>query len=367
MADMELHYVDADSDEIWEEITAAYGAAGGDILYPGDEKEILLRAVQLIAITILAKVDTALKMDTLTYAVRDYLKEYGLKRNCIYNEAKAAEAPVTITMAQTDYARVLPEKTQLTADGNVIWETTEELAITGTAQIINTTIRCQTEGITGNGLAANTPMQFMEGLEGLVSCVTTADASGGTNAEDEEVYRERIRINGLATVTTGPSAPYESRAKAVSSEILDVRALNDGDGEVGIYLVLADGAAAATILTSVEDALNPTDVRPLTDHVTAYQATEKAYTLNVKVWYGSDVQLEKPVTDTIAEYKAWQDETIGRAFNPDKLVAMLYQSGFERVQYISGSSGIDGGNVEYTEIAARERCKGTITPTIVNT
>lgn len=364
---MELHYVDADSDEIWEEMTAAYSAAGGDILYPGDEKEILLRAVQMIAITILAKVDNALKMDTLTYATRDYLKEYGLKRNCVYMEAQAAEAPVTLTMAQTGYARTIPAGTLLTADGAVLWETEEEIALSGDAETIDAVIRCRTAGVTGNGLTSGTDMQFMEGLEGLVSCVTTANASGGVNAEDEEEYRERIRNYGLATVTTGPSGAYESIARAVSSQILDAKALNDGAAEVGVYLILEDGATAADILAAVEAALNPTDTRPLTDHVTVYQATGKPYTLNVKVWYGSNVSLEKPVADVIAEYKAWQDQTVGRAFNPDKLVAMLYQDGCERVQFISGSSGIDGGNVEYTDIPARARCVGTITPTIVNT
>ena len=367
MADNELHYVDADSETIWEEMMIAYGAAGGDILYPGDEKEMLLRAVQLIAITILAKVDNALRMDTLTYAVRDYLKEYGKKRNCIYIEAVPATAPITLTMIQAGEARTLEAGTQLTADGNIIWETTEDIAITGTAQTINTTIRCLTPGITGNGLPSGTEMQFMEGLEGLESAVTTENASGGTNAEDEEVYRERIRQYGLASVTTGPAEQYERAAAEVSTQIIDVKALNDGNGEVGIYLLTETGADTETIYASVLQKLNDQTVRPLTDHVSIHAATEKTYILNVKVWYDIHSALTQPVADTIAEYQKWQDMKIGRPFNPDKLVSMLYQSGCDRVQILDTSSGIDGGAVEYTEISEKARCKGTITPTIVNT
>ena len=65
MQDTGLHYVTLDSEQLWKEMMMAYYAAGGDILYPGDEKEILLRAVQMIGVSILARVDSALRMDTL--------------------------------------------------------------------------------------------------------------------------------------------------------------------------------------------------------------------------------------------------------------------------------------------------------------
>lgn len=367
MNDNELHYIDVDPEELWDEMQNAYAEEGGDLLYPGDEKEMLLRAVQAIGINILMKVDSALRQDTLTYATGDALKEYGLKRYCEYMEATAATAEVTLTLRQTDMPRDLPEGTMLTADGVILWETTEDLYISGAAETIVVQIRCLTLGETGNGLELNTTMQFTEGLEGLTSAIVTQAASGGNDAEDEEAYRERIRSYGLATVTTGARMPYESMAKAVSSQILDARALNDGDDEVGIYLITATGADTASIYAAVLAALSPEDVRPLNDNVSVYGATDKAYTLNVKVWYETGKQLTQSVADTIEEYKTWQDNTIGRAFNPEKLSAMLYQSGCERVQFTTGSSGIDGGSVEYTEISERARCKGTITPTIVNT
>lgn len=367
MQDSGLHYINYDVDETWKAMTEVYLLAGGDILWPGDEKEMLMRAVLAIATTVMALVDNALRMDTLTYATGEYLKEYGRKRNCEYIEAVAAEATVRITMETTGYARTLPAGTVVTADGAVLWGLAEDLEITGTAQTIDTEITCQTAGIIGNGLTSGTEMQFLDGLDGLVSCIVIEGASGGTDAEDEEVYRERIRNYGLATVTTGPVKQYESQAEAVTTQILDAAALNDGPGEVGVYLILEDGAETETILRSVEQKLNAYDTRPLTDHVTIYSATEKTYRLNVKVWYGSNVVLTTSVTDVVAEYKAWQDNTIGRAFNPDKLVASLYQAGCERVQITGESSGIDGGTVEYTEIPERARCRGTIIPEIINT
>ena len=43
--DNEIHYLAYDPEELWKEMIVAYVEAGGDILYPGDEKEMLLRGV----------------------------------------------------------------------------------------------------------------------------------------------------------------------------------------------------------------------------------------------------------------------------------------------------------------------------------
>lgn len=367
MDSTELHYVDYDAEQTWDEMLRTYIEAGGDILYPGDEKEMLLRAALAIATAIMAKVDSALRMDTLTYATGEYLKEYGKKRNCVYIDAIAATAPVTMTFQATGYAHTIAAGTELTADGAVIYETSEDLAITGTAQEINTTVKCQTAGVVGNGLRAGAQLQFVEGVDGFVSAITTADASGGVDAEDEEAYRERIRNYGLVSVTTGPKTLYESQTLAVSSQIIDAKAINDGGGEVGIYVILAEGADEDAITASVEQALSPDTKRPLTDHVTVHVSSEAAYTLNVKVWYSQYAGIADDVTNAITEYQAWQDQKIGRAFNPDKLIAMLYQAGCERVQFLEGSGmGDEPEAATYTEIDPEKHCAGEITLTVVN-
>ena len=363
----ELHYVDYDPEKVWDEMINAYLDAGGDILYGGDEKEILLRAVLAIATAVMAKVDSALRMDTLTYATGEYLKEYGLKRNCVFIDAVAATAPVTLTFEPSGVQQTIEAGTELTEDGTVIYVTTEDIDQTGTAQIVETKVRCQTPGIIGNGLYAGAQLQFIRPVEGLLTAIVSGDASGGVDEEDEEVYRERIRNFGLASITTGPEQQYESAALAVSTQIIDARAINDGGGEVGVYLILAEGADQSIIFTSVQLALSDITVRPLTDHVTVKAANNINYTLNVKVWYSTYSALGPIVNSTIAEYKAWQDNRIGRAFNPDKLMAMLYQAGCERVQFLSGSGISGASSPEYTEIALNAHCKGTINLTVVNT
>ena len=364
MADEELHYVEFDIQETWNQMMKIYLAAGGEPLYPGDEKEIYMRAVLAIATAIMSKVDSALRMDTLTYATGDYLKEYGLKRGCAFIEAVSAQATVTITFGMSGVSQTIPAGTQLTADGEMIWATGEDIEQTGLEQVASIGIVCQKAGTAGNALAIGTQMQFIGGVDGVSSVIVTAAGHGGVDAETEEAYRERIRNYGLSAVTTGPSEQYESAALAVSPYVIDAKALNDGAGAVGVYLIIDEEASAADVKSAVEAALSADDTRPLTDNVTVYEATEDEYTLNVKVWYSGYAGIAGAVTAAVEEYQSWQDNKIGRAFNPDKLMAMLYQAGCERVQFIDGSSGVDD-DVEYTEIGQRERCKGTISVTAV--
>lgn len=364
MDNTETHYVTYDAEELWDEIQTTHIQCGGDILYPGDEKEILLRAVQAMAISVMAKCDAGMRQDTRQYAQGEKLDIYGDKRNCRRIEATAATATVEIVFKANGYAQTIEAGTELTADGVVLYHLTEDIEQTGAAQTIITTIECSEAGTVGNGLVNNTQMQFIQTNDAILSVYTTSTATGGQDEEDDEDYRERIGVQGLTTVTTGPEDQYEAAAEAVSSLILDARAINDGAGIVGIYLILDSGASSATMIQAVTDALTPKNVRPLNDNVQVHLASETAYTLHVNVWYPAGLNIGDAITEAIAEYKRWQENTIGRAFNPSKLTAALFQLGATRVEY-ADSDGIGGAGARYTEIAERAHCVGTITPNVV--
>lgn len=360
----QVHYLSYDTDEIWLEMITAYVEAGGDVLYPGDEKEILLRGVQAIVAQVFAGVDNALRMDTLRYAVRDYLDMYGEKRNCLRIEAEAAQCTVQIRFRATGQAKVLPVGTALTADGERFYALVEPVEQTGYAQTVIATVACTQVGGAGNGLLAGTQMQFAIPNPAVESVFAYTDAAGGKEREDDETYRDRIRQFGLINITTGPEVQYQSAAMNVTSEILDAKAINNGAGQVGVYLILKSDVGAAAILESVRQALNAQNVRPLTDQVSVYEAEVVPYILNIQYRVSTDVDTSTSITAAVAAYQDWQDNTIGRHFNPDRLMASIYQAGATRVIWGEGSA-FNGGTVEYTEIASNKRCKGTITLEVI--
>ncbi|MGN0996008.1 MAG: baseplate J/gp47 family protein [Candidatus Ventricola sp.] len=356
--DAETHYLSYDPDEIWKEMMIAYVEAGGDILYPGDEKEMLLRGVLAIVVQVFAAVDAALRMDTLRYAVGQYLDIYGEKRGCTRNAAEAATCDVRISL-KAGFTRTIPAGTALTADGEKLYLLCEDVAGSGIAQTVTAQIVCRDAGRAGNGLVAGTQMQMLCDTPYVERIVTARDASGGQDEETDEAYRARIRTYGLLNTTTGPQKQYQAAAMAVSSEILDARALNLGAGRVGVYLLVEDGEGAEAIVRSVQDALSAWDARPLTDEVQVLLSDAVPYELNVQATCEAGTSIDEAAALEVREYQAWQDETIGRAFNPDKLMAMLYQAGATRVVWGEGSS-FDGGAVTYTPIAPGAHCKGTI-------
>ena len=358
MDNTELHYVTYDPDAIWEEMMAAYIAAGGDALYGGDEKEILLRGVLASIVQVFAGVDNALRMQTLRYAVGEYLDIYGKLRGCTRIEATAATATVQITFRQTGQSGILPAGSNMTADGLNFYTTTEDIAKTGYSQTVTVSVAATRAGTEGNALLAGSDMFLTVTDESVSEIKCIASASGGNVREDDETYRERIRLYGLASVTTGPASQYESISMAVSSEIIDAHAINLGGGNVGVYLLLSSDTGADAILAAVYDALSPDNVRPLTDTVSVRRAEEAPYTLIVK--YAAGTATSAQIAAAVENYQEWQDHKIGRAFNPDRLIANLYSAGCSRVLLGEGSTFNDGDAV-YTEVEEYEVCKGTIT------
>jgi len=364
MAKTDMHYIYYDPDEVWKMIQYTYIAEGGDILYPGSEKEILLRSV-LYALTLgLSIADNRLLMDSLRFANGEFLDIYGEKRNCYRIEANAAKAEVEITFSPTNIHKTIPAGTALTADGQKVYLTTNDIEQTGLRQAVRCEIVCTQTGAQGNGLASGTVMQFVTPNSAVESIIVTRGASGGRDKEEQEHYRERIREYGLTSITTGPKQRYEQVTRSVSTAILDAKAVKVAACSVCVYIISEEGSDKEAIRSAVLMALNEETERPLTDLVTVSEAEVFPYTLNVKIMIDSSVS-ENELNEVVNEYKAWQDNKMARPFNPDRLMAMLYTAGANRVTWGEGSN-FNGNNVEYTQIGEGQRCLGNITLSIVS-
>ena len=352
----ELHYCTYDPEEIYEDMIDAYVDAGGDILYSGDEKDILLRGVQAILVQAFAGVDNALRMATLRYAVGEYLDVYGEKRNCVRIPAVAATGTVNITAAATGSAQTIEAGTTLTADGIVLFKLDSDVSLSGSAETVSAVITAVEPGAGANGLADGTQMRFTNNIIAVTNILLDGATGGGRDKESDDNYRERIRTYGLSYNTAGSRSAYEAKAKEVSTQIIDAYAKNNGAGAVLVTLLLESGAVAADIIAAVTAALSADEARPLTDTVTVQNSTAKSYTLNI-TYTGSGIS--GAVDTAVENYKAWQNNTIGRAFNPDILVALIYQAGATLVT-IDNTSSFDGGSAVYTAIGDTEHCTGTV-------
>lgn len=361
----EIHYLTYDADEIYNEMQKAYIEAGGDVLYPGDEKEMLLRAVQSVIVQSFAGVDNALRMATVKYSVRDYLDLKGEDRRCYRLNDQQAKSVVEIKFFATGKTGAIEAGTAVTADGARLYLLDEEVSYSGNQQTIRVGVTANDSGSVGNGLLAGTQMQFLVPLDGVESVYCVSDAEGGQEREEDEPYRQRIRAHGLASVTTGPKVQYEAVAKSVTSEIKDAKSVNIGDGKVGNYLLLTSDTGVDAIIKNVKTALSEIDVRPMTDEVSVFRATGVPYTLNVLYKAKPDMNISAAIAEAVSEYQKKQDGELGKAFDPYELISKIYQAGAVRVVIGEGST-FNGGPAEYTEISEKEHCQGTITLGVIS-
>lgn len=368
MDNTEIHYISYDPDTIWLKMLDAYDAAGGDVLYSGDEKEILLRAVQQMMVQGFAEVDNALRMATRRYAVRDYLDVYGESNFCDRIQSTAATAKVEITFKAGAEAGTIPAGAALTQDGVIVYQLSEDVSPGGTAaQTIQADIVCRTPGNAGNGLAAGAQMQFLSQQSRVESVVCVEGATGGTDTEEDEAYRERIG-SSRSSFVAGTEPYYEALAMSTSALIVDAKAIKSADGVVTVYLLLEDGlteTGKTAVISTTRTALSDQSARALTDSMIVNEAEALSYTLNVSCTIPTSVN-SAALTAAAAEYQEWQERKIGRPFNPDKLMAMLYQAGAERATWQEGTE-FDGGNAVFTEIEQGQYCKGSVTITVSTT
>ena len=352
MDNTELHYVTYDPDEIWNEMIYNYVQAGGDVLYAGDEKEMLLRSVQADIVQVLAGVDNALRMQTLRYAVGDYLDVIGENRNCPRLKATGASIELIIRSATE---QTIPATNLLTTDGKLFWQMNNDVYISEGHAIVTAT--CTTVGTVGNGITTDTEFKFATAPEGTVTVFPYASTSGGGREDEtDEEYRERIRTWMGTSSTAGPKKQYETLAKTTSgATITDALATNvnpetglEQEGHVYVFIMGESDVATETEQGLVLQRIMADDVKPLTDTVHVKSSDRLAYVIRGVVTYNGSAAVAEDLNEAIEEYKQWQHFKIGRPFHPDKLKAMLFQAGALKVQFANCEFETSSGTMTRT-------------------
>lgn len=363
MADM--HYVSYDPDAMWEAMQTAYYEASGGILYPGDEKEILLRAVQSILISAYAAHDYAALMRTLRYAVGEYLDLIGDTRGVARIAASKAEADAEVKL-RGNGTITLPKGTVFTNNGIEFFETTKmvQCTIGGEEGTVRVTVRCTEAGERGNGYRLGSTLLPVVGSKTIVQATLSTESAGGREKEDDESYRARIRSGTMTGSTTGMAIAYRARVMAVSTDVWDAMALRGDEGTVEIYVLMAEGISQAEkddLLLEIEDALSEQTARPLTDVVNVQEAGLIPYTMTVECTYSTAEDVSATIEAAVKEYRTWQEQTIGRAFDPFKLVSLLYNAGATRVEINPARSRFDGDKpVAHYPVSKGKAVRGTV-------
>lgn len=382
--DTTIHYLVCNPELMFSEMNRIYRENGGDILFPGDEKSILLRTVLQVLVQAYAAFDNAARMRTLRYAVGEYLDIIAEKMRLRRNLAEPARVELELTIRDAVGSVSIPKGSLFSFNGILTFETTEYAATITAGEEVKLVIpaQCTDEGEAGNGLEAGTILHPIEAVAHIVQVKTLAETTGGREREQDDAFRERLLASAFNDTVTGPELMYTAKAMDVSSGLIDASAVADntfipGTPEIGAEYGLERGQVLVTLLfgdtvsepdklsiiDDVYEALRRDDERPLTDCLIVREAETIEFSIKVRymIREGAPTDAITDIMAAVAEFREWQTTKIGRAFDPYKLTSMLYNANCARVEIVKEESSVGDGPCEYTLIPKTKRLIGQIT------
>ena len=353
MANERVRFSEFDSETIRNEMIKDFESVLGESLSPSDERTIFLNNLAQVVVAINANTNDCGNNNVLRFARGSVLDDMGDWWGVERLPAEYARTTLKFTLSAAQPIDVsIPYGTRATPDGEIYFATTKAVMIKAGKLSVEVEAKATTAGAALNGYIAGQIKYIVDNIQFLQSVENTVESGGGADQEDDESYRERIRLSPEALSTAGTEDGYIFHAKTASGDVGDVvvyspvndETLSDeerqaGAGRVYIYIIKSDGTIPTeddAVLSAVRAAVNAKNVRPLTDFVTVLPPTVSEYSINLQYYISNDdmereIEIKAAVSEAIQEYIAWQEKKIGRDINPDKLKHMMFTAGASRV------------------------------------
>lgn len=367
-------FVETDSESIEKMLVESYEQLTGRTLLPADPDKVFISWVTQLIVQERALINFAAGQNIPSRAIGENLDTLG---EFIYNvqrpQAQPAEVDVRFEISAPQSSAVpIPKGTKLTdTSKTLVWETTEDAAVPIGAKYALARAVCQTAGEIGNGFVEgqiNTLID-VDNVPFYKAVTNTTTSSGGSETADDNTYLELMRKSLEAYSTAGPKGAYEYHAKAVSTAIADVCAINpiDKPGHVEIYAIMNDGTIADSgTKQDILAACNDDRVRPLTDIVEVCDPAEVEFDVDLTFYVDQSTQksindIQTAVDAAVEEFVSWQTAKIGRDINPTQLMWFLSNSGIKRAEIASPEfTSLRDGTARLTPQVAKI---GTVTVT----
>ena len=286
--------------------------------------------------------DSAGKKGLLKYSYEEFLDNLAALRGVQRIEATAATTTLQFSIASAlESAVEIPVGTRVT-NGNDVFFTTDEYAEIPEGELsVTVSATCTEAGTGGNGFAAGEFNILVNTLAYVVDVSNTVETSGGANAEDDESLADRIYHAPASYSTAGSAKAYIYHVKSVDTSISDVVVQSPSAGEVAIYFVCDNGSLPdEALIQKVEEYLNDSEIRPLTDHITVQAPKTSEYNIELTYYISAEDKsavstIQEDIDTAVSIYNSWQQEKIGRYIDPGELNKKVRDAGAKRVEITS--------------------------------
>lgn len=162
--------------------------------------------------------------------------------------------------------------------------------------------------------------------------------------EKDAEFKARIQLAPEAFSTAGPVGAYVFHAKAASPDVIDVyvpEVTEETAGQVDVYVLTADGADTAAIISSIEVKLSD-DKRPLNDFVSVLPAVRVDYAIEatLSISDGPDSAVVIAAAEVSAQAYINSRLKFGKAIYRIALAAALVVPGVENAELTEPAADI---------------------------
>ncbi len=335
---MAVSFVITDPSYYERELIRTYETLTGRTLNPADPERLLIN-LKTYALALLAvAIDYTGKQNLLAYAMGENLDRlaefYGVKRLL----PKPAITTLKFSIDQPlNFDVVIPKGTRATADSKVFFETTEEATIPAGQTSVEVQAVCTQAGSIGNGYAIGQINRLVDPIPYVTNAENTSMSMYGTDEEDYERFRERIRLSIERFSNAGSREAYIFHTKTAHQNIEDVSVFSPQPGQVKVVFLLKGGQVPGPqMIELVENYLSDEKVRPLTDQVivSAPQIVNYDITLTYHVHRKDEAlagQIQEKVQEAVQDFISWTKTKIGRDVLPVELIRRVKDAGAYRV------------------------------------
>ena len=317
-------FIDLDTNQIKKEIKNGYEEIMKTKISAGDPAEDFIDWIVYLVCTSKDYMNFIGKMNLLQYSKGKYLDALG----------------ALIDVSKIFDERRIIEKGHKVAKDNLYFESTETTILEPGRRTVVGKVKCLVPGLIGNDIEVGEINAIVDDIPYLLSVSNITKTSGGADREEDDSYRNRIRLRPRAFSVAGPHGAYQYYTLTSHQDIKDsyIYTPSATPGIVKIIPLLKNGELPSQeILEKIKEKLAD-DVRPLTDKIEIEKPKIQSYNIDIKYWTkkgDNPILVKKEVEAAFSEYIYWQKEKLGRDINPNKLTQLLILAGAKRVEITS--------------------------------
>lgn len=352
--DENYEIIDADSWELKRDMISKFQELSGRKLTESSPETLIFETVAYMIGLREEKYNDEMKQNYLRFARNERLdlrgEIYGSRGKRLSEQSAKSTFRFSISAIQsTDIT--IPKNSRIRYN-ELYFSTNEELKITKGNLFVDGIATCNTVGKVGNDIPVGQIKEMVDLFPHYKSVENITVSNGGSDIEDDNIYRERIRILPESFSVAGSSGAYEFWTKSASQSILDVKVRSQNPCEVDIYVWTDIGLPTSELKDRIYNVVNSDHVRPLTDKVTIKEPEVINYDINLSYYINSENEMlvntiKSNVSNEINSFINWQKEKLGRDINTDELIKRLKLAGVKRVEIISPFFK----KIEYNQVA----------------